>query len=145
MIRWLSLITLLSLTVNGSQSASPPALSNHALPNEKKGADGAPMVVVPAGEFLYSGDDSGGEAVQRMLLPTFYTDKHEVTVSRYATFLQASGRQEPKFWKQASEASVADRPVIGVDWYDADAYCRQYGKRLPTEQEWEKAARGGTD
>lgn len=94
------------------------------------------MMLIPAGQFLY-GDDN-----ERMSLPAFYMDKYEVTVSRYASFLGVSGRKQPDFWDQASEVNAGNRPVIGVDWYDADAYCHQYGKRLPTEEEWEKAARG---
>lgn len=94
------------------------------------------MVLVPAGEFLY-GDDN-----QRLSLPAFYMDKYELTVSRYTSFLQASGRKQPEYWNQVSQVSAGDRPVIGADWFDADIYCRHYEKRLPTEQEWEKAARG---
>jgi len=103
---------------------------------EISGRDSAPMVLVSAGEFLY------GDNNQRMMLPAFYMDRYEVTVSRYASFLQVSGLQQPRYWNQTSQVSAGDRPVIGVDWYDADAYCRRYGKRLPTDQEWEKAARG---
>jgi formylglycine-generating enzyme required for sulfatase activity len=106
------------------------------LPMEKTGADGAPMAFVPAGKFLY------GDRNEPMSLPAFYMDKYEVTVSRYAHFLQMTGHREPKYWDQARQVNAGNRPVIGVDWFDADAYCRQYGKRLPTEQEWEKAARG---
>jgi formylglycine-generating enzyme required for sulfatase activity len=98
--------------------------------------DGAPMLLVPAGEFLY------GDNNQRMSLSAFYMDKYEVTTKLYAQFLQATSRKQPEYWNQVSQVSAGDRPVIGVDWYDADAYCHQYGKRLPTEQEWEKAARG---
>ncbi len=103
------------------------------------------MALVPAGEFLYGGDElyvPNGEVVQRLSLPAFYMDKYEVTVSRYANFLQVSKRKQPEYWNQASQMRAGSRPVIGVDWYDADAYCRHYGKRLPTGQEWEKAARG---
>jgi formylglycine-generating enzyme required for sulfatase activity len=77
-----------------------------------------------------------------MTLPAFYMDKYELTTARYAKFLQETGRATPGKWNEASLVSDGDRPVIGVTWHDADAYCRQYGKRLPTEQEWEKAARG---
>ena len=94
------------------------------------------MVLVVAGEFLY------GEQKERVSLPGFYMDKYEVTVKRYASFLQVSGLKQPAYWNQASQAGAENRPVIGVDWFDADVYCRHYGKRLPTEQEWEKAARG---
>jgi len=94
------------------------------------------MVLVPAGEFLY------GDTNERVSLPTFYMDKYEVTVGHYESFLQTTGRMKPKYWDQARQDSAQNRPVIGVDWYDAFAYCHQYGKRLPTQQEWEKAARG---
>jgi formylglycine-generating enzyme required for sulfatase activity len=106
------------------------------LTREIIGKDGAPMALVPAGDFLY------GDNNQRMSLAAFYMDKYEVTTSRYTKFLQETGRKQPEYWNQVSQVSAGDRPVIGVDWYDADAYCHQYGKRLPTEQEWEKAARG---
>src|SRR5207237_762314 len=103
---------------------------------EITGKDSAAMMLVPAGEFLY------GEDNQRMLLPAFYMDKYEMTTKLYAVFLQASGWQEPNNWDEVSLVKDSNRPVISVYWKDADAYCRYYGKRLPTEQEWEKAARG---
>ena len=103
---------------------------------ELTGKDGAPMVLVPEGEFLY------GDENQRLALSAFYMDQYEVTASRYARFLQETGRVKPHKWNEVNLVSDGDRPIIGVTWYDADAYCRYYGKRLPTEQEWEKAARG---
>jgi len=98
--------------------------------------DGVPMLLVPAGEFVY-GDDN-----HRLWLPAFYMDKYELTTVRYAKFLHATGREQPYKWNEVNQVTDRERPVIGVSWYDADAYCRYYGKRLPTEQEWEKAARG---
>lgn len=77
-----------------------------------------------------------------MLLPAFYMDKFEVTTKLYAAFMQATGRAAPARWNEVNHVSDGDRPVIGITWHDADAYCQYYGKRLPTEQEWEKAARG---
>lgn len=103
---------------------------------EVTGKDGAPMVLVPAGEFFY------GFSNQRTLLSAFYMDKYELTTSLYAKFLQETGRETPDKWSEANLVSEGDRPVVGVTWQDADAYCRWAGKRLPTEQEWEKAARG---
>jgi len=105
-------------------------------PHEIMGTDGAPMMLVFAGEFFY------GNQKQRLSLPAFYMDKYEVTTTRYATFLKTTRHKQPDYWEQVSQGSAGDRPVMGVDWNDADAYCRWYGKRLPTEQEWEKAARG---
>ena len=136
MLRRIFLLALLSLAIDGCQSAPPVETSERELPKEITGRDGAPMMFVPAGEFLY-GDDN-----QRVSLPAFYMDKYELTVSRYASFLQATGRKEPEYWNQASPVGMGDRPVTGVDWYDAYTYCRFYDKRLPTVQEWEKAARG---
>ena len=105
---------------------------------EITGRDGAPMARVPAGEFLY------GRNNQRLSLSAFDMDKYEVTTKLYAKFLQATGRVQPTDWPQqmALVGSHGDRPVVNVTWHDADAYCSYYGKRLPTEQEWEKAARG---
>lgn len=109
--------------------------------------DGAPMVLVPAGKFLYGNNN------RRLSLPAFYVDKYEVTTRLYSQFLQATSRaptvscpaycQQPYDWsQQVALVESGDRPVVNVYWDDAEAYCRHYGKRLPTEQEWEKAARG---
>jgi formylglycine-generating enzyme required for sulfatase activity len=103
---------------------------------ELTGRDGAPMALIPAGEFLYGRDN------QRLSLPAFYMDKYEVTTTLYAAFLAATGRKEPGYWQTSVPVSQGRKPVVGVTWHDAEAYCRYYGKRLPTEQEWEKAARG---
>jgi formylglycine-generating enzyme required for sulfatase activity len=115
---------------------SPPPAGRELI-----GKDGAPMVLVPAGEFTM-----GGESIDNprhpVYLDAFYMDKYEVTTSRYARFLQATRRQLPFKWSEVGLVSHGDRPVIGVIWEDANAYCRWVGKRLPTEAEWEKAARG---
>lgn len=104
---------------------------------EITGKDGAPMVLVPAGEFQYGFNN------QRMSLSAFYMDKYEVTTKLYSTFLQATRHKQPDDWtQQVALVGSGDRPVVQVTWHDAEAYCRQYGKRLPIEQEWEKAARG---
>lgn len=100
------------------------------------GSDGAPMILVPEGEFHY------GEDNQKLSLPSFYLDTFEVTTKAYAAFMEATGRNKPEHWGDVSLDRHGMLPVIGVEYTDADAYCRYYGKRLPTEQEWEKAARG---
>ena len=103
---------------------------------EITGQDGAPMMLVPGGEFLFGYDNN------RLSLPAFYMDKYEVTIARYGTFLDATRLKAPYRWEEVKKLGHGELPVIGVDWYDTDAYCRFYGKRLPTEKEWEKAARG---
>src|SRR5206468_4110465 len=112
--------------------------SQRVVAREIIGKDGAPMALVSAGEFLFRDSTSH----QRKSLPGFYIDKYELTTRRYAKFLHETGREIPLYWNEVSLVSDGERPVIGVTWHDADAYCRWAGKRLPTEQEWEKAARG---
>lgn len=90
------------------------------------------------------GQDEGPRSNQpqrAVYLDIFAIDKTEVTKGTFAKFVQESGYQEGIGWKQGFETQ-ANEPVVGVLWRDAEAYCRWVGKRLPTEAEWEKAARG---
>jgi formylglycine-generating enzyme required for sulfatase activity len=108
---------------------------------EITGMDGASAVVIPAGNFTMGDDEHS--PLREIYLAAFYIDKYEITVSRYAKFLKTTGGvKPPDRWQEASLESAGELPVVGVDWHDADAYCRWAGKRLPTEAEWEKAARG---
>jgi formylglycine-generating enzyme required for sulfatase activity len=109
------------------------------------GKDGAPMVLVPAGEFTMGSDkgDDDEQPVHRVYVDSFYLDKFEVTNSRFAKFVEAIQIEPPwGFSDKDTPVTHADRPVRWVNWMDAMGYCLWAGKRLPTEAEWEKAARG---
>ncbi len=118
------------------------------------------MLLIPEGEFLMGSMEKDGriglsvgvdEIPQRRLyLKKFLIDKYEVTNRQYKRFIDAAGHPAPVdplhglySWEGGSiPQGQEDIPVTYVSWYDADAYCRWAGKRLPGEEEWEKAARG---
>lgn len=101
---------------------------------------GLVMVRIPAGEFLY------GKDKEKLFLPEFWISKTPVTNAHYKKFIDATPKQPvPAHWDAETRTfpeGKADHPVVNVSWFDAQAYTNWAGKWLPTEQEWEKAARG---
>lgn len=96
------------------------------------------MMLIPAGPFKMG----AGEGTE-VTLPDFYIDKYEVTNALYARFAEATGHRAPAYWVEGKVPAGAENlPVVQVSWQDARDYAAWAGKRLPTEAEWEKAARG---
>ena len=123
--------------------------TKYLLPKSKLGKDGAPMRLVPGGRFSMGSKKNEGLPHEfpkhGMYVPSFYIDQYEITVERYKRFLTATGRKEPKYWNQIDWERDTQKPVVGVDWFDAQDYCKWVGRRLPLESEWEKAAKGILD
>ncbi|MFQ5451353.1 MAG: formylglycine-generating enzyme family protein [Nitrospinaceae bacterium] len=80
---------------------------------------------------------------RKIYLGDFYIDRFEVTNAQYEKFRKAAGLPEPKFM-DSRRFNEPGQPVVGITWNQAVEYCRWAGKRLPTEEEWEKAARGAS-
>ncbi|MBI3584347.1 MAG: formylglycine-generating enzyme family protein [Nitrospinae bacterium] len=131
---------------------------------EGKSIDTEAMVYIPGGEFIMGSNEDelmeikkvygkrGGiegylfekeKPKKRVFVKSFYIDKYEVTNAQYKKFIDATGHPAPSGWNNGKyQPGKANNPVLYVSWYDAKAYAKWAGKRLPTEEEWEKAARG---
>jgi formylglycine-generating enzyme required for sulfatase activity len=131
------------------------ATASPAAGGDARASKGA-MALIPAGEFIMGasegygivGVEIGVDAMpeRRVRLNAFHIDVHEVTVAEYRRFIEATGHRAPPLWgppyKDEYPPVRETDPISDVTWHEADEYCKWAGKRLPTEEEWEKAARG---
>ncbi len=136
---------------NPVKTAPPPptvALAARAL---KSFNDDVEMVSVPAGEFYMGCNERVGEECdsdekpgKEVFVAAFRIDKTEVTVAQYKKCVDAGRCKKPKtsYYYNWNRSGRENHAINGVSWNDANTYCKWAGKRLPTEKEWEKAARG---
>ncbi len=103
------------------------------------------MIAIPGGEFMMGRDDGNQyeSPAHRVTVEPFLIDKYEVTNEQYSQFVRQTRRQPPTHWPRGQyQIGKATHPVVNVSWFDAKDYCEWASKRLPTEKEWEFAARG---
>ena len=140
----MSITLLAGAWVRAAEELQPAAGGQQGVPDAVQGKDGAPMVLIPAGAFtMGSNEGLPAERPEHVVtLDAYAIDRYEVSLRLYRRFLQEAQRDAPPTWDDEAAETVGDRPAIGVSWADALAYCTWAGKRLPTEAEWEKGARG---
>jgi serine/threonine protein kinase/formylglycine-generating enzyme required for sulfatase activity len=125
-------------TASPAASVNPPASASLPAPP-------AGMVYIPGGEFKVGREDGeeNEKPMHTAIVAPFFMDRTEVTNEDYARFIEATGYLLPPSWKGQRYPAGADKlPVTDVTWEDANEYAKWAGKRLPTEEEWELAARG---
>ena len=134
---------------NDQSGNADPTQTNHGRENVAVNpAAPAGMVYVPGGEFMMGRNASdGGDEYERpahnVTVKPFFIDQYEVTNEDYSKFVKATNHRPPSNWANGSYPAGAGRkPVTDVAWDDANDYAKWAGKRLPTEEEWEFAARG---
>lgn len=122
------------------KSYRPVQISGGSASRSEASTEG--MVYLEGGSFMMGNNDAVEERPEfEAYAAPFYVDATPVTVAQYAAYLNATGKAPPKFWNHPN-FSGPEQPVVGVSWHEAAAYAAWAGKQLPTETQWEFAARG---
>jgi formylglycine-generating enzyme required for sulfatase activity len=142
---WVGISLMVGVVCLGAGESLTSKLGQAASPTEAGGGrDRSPMVFIAAGPFIMGSNDGlpNERPEHTVMLDAYYIDKYEVTLDLYRKFLEAEKQESPPTWDDTAATAVGDRPAVGMTWTSANAYCRWAERRLPTEAEWEKAARG---
>lgn len=159
---WIVSFSAFSCNEQMNEETHPQVEPASSLSEEMIGKDGAAMVLIPAGIFMMGDEkDPDERPVHSVYLNAYYIDIYEVTNAQYAKFMNESGIMVPPAGhpkmtlgdrnclqldpdgKVIVKPGYENKPFSSTSWYAAAAYAQFYSKRLPTEAEWEKAARGG--